>query len=59
LVHAPAWSAPAPIHAIYHPNVFQPPRVRRFVEFLHAQIAERLPANAEEAMAFASRPIKR
>lgn len=59
LVNAPAWSAPAPIHAIYHPNVFQPPRVRRFVEFLHAEIAERLPANASEAMAFASRPIKR
>ena len=44
LVNAPTWSAPAPIHALYHPNVFQPPRVRRFVDFLHADMAKRLPA---------------
>ena len=53
LVNAPAWSAPAPIHAMYHPNTFQPPRVRRFVDFLHAEMAQRLPANAYDAMAFA------
>ena len=53
LVNAPAWSAPTPIHAMYHPNVFQPPRVRRFVDFLHAELARRLPANAEDAAVFA------
>jgi DNA-binding transcriptional LysR family regulator len=52
LIHAPAWSAPAPIHAMYHPNAFQPPRVRRFVDFLHAEMQRRLPA--DEAVAFAS-----
>ncbi|TBR40775.1 LysR family transcriptional regulator [Dyella terrae] len=41
LVHAPAWSAPSPIHAMYHPNAFQPPRVRRFVEFLQEAFAQR------------------
>jgi len=42
LVHAPAWSAPSPIHAMYHPNAFQPPRVRRFVDFLQAEFSSRL-----------------
>jgi DNA-binding transcriptional LysR family regulator len=54
LVNAPAWSAPTPIHAMYHPNVFQPPRVRRFVDFLHAELARRLPSNADDATAFSS-----
>ena len=42
LVHAPDWSAPSPIHAIYHPNAFQPPRVRRFVDFLQAEFPQQL-----------------
>lgn len=42
LIHAPAWSAPSPIHAMYHPNAFQPPRVRRFVDFLQAEFSSRL-----------------
>jgi len=54
LINAPAWSAPAPIHAMYHPNAHQPPRVRRFVDFLHAELQRQLPASADEAMAFAS-----
>jgi DNA-binding transcriptional LysR family regulator len=54
LVNAPAWSAPAPIHAMYHPNNFQPPRVRRFVEFLQLEMSRRFPADAEEAMALAA-----
>jgi DNA-binding transcriptional LysR family regulator len=54
LINTPAWSAPTPIHAMYHPNVFQPPRVRRFVDFLHAELARRLPSNAEDAAAFLS-----
>ncbi len=54
LVNAPAWSAPTPIHAMYHPNVFQPPRVRRFVDFLHAEVARRLSSDAEDATAFSS-----
>jgi DNA-binding transcriptional LysR family regulator len=54
LVNAPAWSAPTPIHAMYHPNVFQPPRVRRFVDFLHAEIARRLASNADDATVFSS-----
>jgi DNA-binding transcriptional LysR family regulator len=54
LVHAPAWSAPSPIHAMYHPNVFQPPRVRRFIDFLHAEFARRLPSNTDEIAAFSS-----
>jgi DNA-binding transcriptional LysR family regulator len=54
LINAPAWSAPTPIHAMYHPNAFQPPRVRRFVDFLHAEFARRLSSNAGEAMAFSS-----
>jgi len=53
-INKPAWSAPTPIHAMYHPNVFQPPRVRRFVDFLHAELARRLPSNAEDAAAFLS-----
>lgn len=52
LVNAPAWSAPTPIHAMYHPNAFQPPRVRRFVDFLQAEVARRLSSNADDAMAF-------
>ena len=48
LVNAPAWSASSPIHAMYHPNVFQPLRVRRFVDFLHAEFARLLPANASD-----------
>lgn len=43
LVHAPRWSAPSPIHALYHPNTFQPLRVRRFVEFLQKEMESRLP----------------
>ncbi len=54
LVNAPAWSTPTPIHAMYHPNVFQPPRVRRFVDFLHAELLRRLPSNADGEMAFSS-----
>jgi len=54
LVNAPAWSTPTPIHAMYHPNVFQPPRVRRFVDFLHAELARRLPSHADDAAAFSS-----
>jgi DNA-binding transcriptional LysR family regulator len=54
LVNAPAWSAPSPIHAMYHPNVYQPPRVRRFVDFLHAEFARRLSSNAGGAAAFLS-----
>jgi DNA-binding transcriptional LysR family regulator len=52
LVNAPAWSAPTPIHAMYHPNIFQPPRVRRFVDFLHSELARRLPSNADDLAAF-------
>jgi DNA-binding transcriptional LysR family regulator len=50
LVNPSEWFAPAPIHAMYHPNVFQPPRVRRFVDFLHAEMQQRLPADAKEAL---------
>jgi DNA-binding transcriptional LysR family regulator len=42
LVHPGTWSAPAPIHAMYHPNTFQPPRVRCFVDFLQAEMSSRL-----------------
>lgn len=52
LVNAPAWSAPSPIHAMYHPNVFQPLRVRRFVDFLQAEFAHRLPAFASDDAAW-------
>lgn len=38
LVHPETWTAAAPIHAMYHPNMFQPPRVKRFVEFLQAEM---------------------
>lgn len=51
LVHAPAWSAPSPIHAMYHPNAFQPPRVRRFVDFLQAEFSERLAMGGGNALA--------
>ncbi len=54
LVNAPAWSAPSPIHAMYHPNAFQPPRVRKFVDFLHAELALRLRSHADEATGFSS-----
>lgn len=54
LVNAPTWSALAPIHAMYHPNVFQPPRVRRFVDFLHAEFARRLPSKTSDAAALFS-----
>lgn len=54
LVNAPTWSAPTPIHAMYHPNTFQPPRVRRFVDFLHAELARRLPLMANDVMGFSS-----
>ena len=50
LVHPSEWFAPAPIHAMYHPNVFQPPRVRRFVDFLHAEMQQRLAADAEQSL---------
>lgn len=53
LVHAPAWSAPSPIHAMYHPNAFQPPRVRRFVDFLQADFSRRFGAEGEHALAAA------
>lgn len=53
LIHPTQWSAPAPIHAMYHPNTFQPPRMSRFVDFLHAEMQRRLPADAEEALAIA------
>jgi DNA-binding transcriptional LysR family regulator len=56
LVNASTWFAAAPIHAMYHRNTFQPPRVRRFVDFLQAEMAKRLPANADEAIAFSSTP---
>jgi len=54
LVNAPAWSAPTPIHAIYHPNVFLPPRVRLFVDFLRAELAARLPQISDAAAAVRS-----
>jgi DNA-binding transcriptional LysR family regulator len=50
LVNAPAWSAPAPIHAVYHANTFQPPRVRRFVEFLQAEMRVAMSGDATELM---------
>jgi DNA-binding transcriptional LysR family regulator len=45
LVNADAWSAPSPIHAMYHANTYQPPRVRRFIDFLQAEMAQRLSSN--------------
>ena len=51
LIHPSKWFAPAPIHAMYHPNTYQPPRVRHFVDYLQAEMARRLPKNVEEAMA--------
>lgn len=48
LVHADEWFAPAPIHALYHPNTFQPARVRRFIDFLQAEMAERLPLGSHD-----------
>ncbi|WP_109127396.1 LysR family transcriptional regulator [Dyella sp. C11] len=54
LVNAPAWSGPSPIHAMYHPNVFQPPRVRRFVDFLHAEFARRLSAQPGDVTGFST-----
>lgn len=51
LIHAPAWSAPSPIHAMYHPNAFQPPRVRRFVDFLQAEFSRRFSSEAENSLA--------
>jgi DNA-binding transcriptional LysR family regulator len=53
LVHAPAWSALSPIHAMYHPNVFQPPRVGRFVDFLQAEFSQRFASEGENALASA------
>lgn len=53
LVHAPAWSAPSPIHAMYHPNAFQPPRVRRFVDFLQTEFSRRFAIDGENAVAAA------
>jgi len=50
LVRAPAWSAPSPIHAMYHPNMFQPPRVRRFVDFLQAEFSRRFATHGENAL---------
>lgn len=54
LVNAPAWSSSTPIHAMYHSNVFQPLRVRRFVEFLQAEFSRRLSSHADAASAFLS-----
>lgn len=51
LVHAPAWSAPSPIHAMYHPNAFQPPRVRRFVDFLQTEFSSRFASQGGNALA--------
>jgi DNA-binding transcriptional LysR family regulator len=51
LVHAPAWSAPSPIHAMYHAGVFQPPRVRRFVDYLQAKFSQRFAPRDEHALA--------
>jgi DNA-binding transcriptional LysR family regulator len=53
LVHAPAWSAPSPIHAMYHPNAFQPPRVRRFIDLLQAEFSRRFAIEGESAVAAA------
>lgn len=50
LVHAPAWSAPSPIHALYHANTFQPPRVRSFVDFLQKEMATLIPSGANNAL---------
>jgi DNA-binding transcriptional LysR family regulator len=50
LINPSTWFAPAPIHAMYHPNTYQPPRVRHFVDYLHAEVARRLPKNVEEGM---------
>lgn len=46
LVHPSTWHASSPIHAVYHPNTFQPPRVRSFVDFLQAEMVERLTHDA-------------
>lgn len=53
LIHAPAWSAYSPIHAMYHPSEFQPPRVRRFVDFLQAEFSERFASKGESVLASA------
>jgi DNA-binding transcriptional LysR family regulator len=50
LVHPDTWSAPAPIHAMYHANTFQPPRVRRFVDFLQEEMAAALPGEALDGL---------
>jgi DNA-binding transcriptional LysR family regulator len=42
LIHAKEWSASSPIHAMYHANTYQPPRVRRFIDFLQAEMVARL-----------------
>ncbi|MDR3446372.1 MULTISPECIES: LysR family transcriptional regulator [unclassified Dyella] len=54
LVNAPAWSSSTPIHAMYHSNVFQPLRVRRFVDFLQTEFLRRLPIHAEAVTGFLS-----
>jgi DNA-binding transcriptional LysR family regulator len=58
LIHAPDWSASSPIHAMYHANVFQPPRVRRFVDFLQAKFSERFAMDGGDALvaAFKGKP---
>jgi DNA-binding transcriptional LysR family regulator len=51
LVHPAQWFAPAPIHAMYHANTFQPPRVRRFVECLQEEMAVALSGDVASLMA--------
>lgn len=41
LINASGWSAPSPIHALYHPNRFQPPRIRGFIDLLRNEMARR------------------
>ena len=47
LINPSTWFAPAPIHAMYHPNTYQPPRIRHFVDYLQAEVARRLPTKVE------------
>lgn len=54
LVNPSTWFAPAPIHAMYHPNTYQPPRIRHFIDYLHAEMARRLPKHVDEGMALPS-----
>ncbi|QWT21623.1 LysR family transcriptional regulator [Bacillus sp. NP157] len=58
LIHAPQWSGPAPISALYHPNTFQPPRIRRFVDFLAAEMAPRFQMDADDEKGYQQASLK-